>query len=115
MNYRVASLLKIDYVPTLNEQTNQNSIKVPKVAKTTNKKTLGTSVINSQMSPPSLGFNLLIGERKFRQRSCKQRRGCVISKEKKTIIKSIFDCMFVCLKLKISVTTQTIRLCLTWI
>ena len=41
----------------LNESTNENWIKVPKVHETTNKKTLGTSVINSPMPypPPSLG------------------------------------------------------------
>ena len=42
----------------LNEATNQNSRKVPKVIKLTNKKmllkTLGTSVINSPMSPLSM-------------------------------------------------------------
>ena len=39
----------------LNEPTNQNALIVPKVAKSTNKKTLWTSAINSPMSPPSLG------------------------------------------------------------
>ncbi len=44
----------------LNEPTNLNSIKVPKVFEPTNKKkryfiTFGPSVINSPMSPPSLG------------------------------------------------------------
>ena len=34
--------------------TYQNSIKVPNVVEPTNKKTLGTSVINSPISPPSL-------------------------------------------------------------
>ena len=42
----------------LNEPTNQNPIKVLKIVKPTNKKTvvetLGASVINSLMSPPSL-------------------------------------------------------------
>ena len=38
----------------LHELTNKNSIEVPKVVKPTNKKTLGTSVINSLMSPPCL-------------------------------------------------------------
>ena len=43
----------------LNEPTNQNSRKVPKVVKSTNKKTLyyktmGTIEINSGMSPPFL-------------------------------------------------------------
>ena len=46
----------------INEPTNQNSIKVPKIVKPTNKKnyykTLGTSVINDPMSPPSLFCNL---------------------------------------------------------
>ena len=41
----------------LNEPTNQNTLKVPIVVEPTNKKcyykTLMTSVINSQMSPPS--------------------------------------------------------------
>ena len=36
----------------LNEPINQNLIKVPKVVKPTNKKTFGTSVINSPMSLP---------------------------------------------------------------
>ena len=40
----------------LNEANHQNSIKVPKVVEPTNRKryykTLGTSVINIQMSPP---------------------------------------------------------------
>ena len=40
----------------LNEPTNQNLIKVPKVIKPTNKKTLGTSVTNSSMSPSSLNI-----------------------------------------------------------
>ena len=48
----------------LNGPTNQNSIKVPKVVKLTYKKrgskTLGTSVINSPMSPPSLGVDTLL-------------------------------------------------------
>ena len=35
------------------EPTNQNSIKVPKVIKTTNK-ILGNTLINSLISPPSL-------------------------------------------------------------
>ena len=41
----------------LNEPTNQNSIEVPKLSSRVRKyyyKTLGTSVINSEMSPPSL-------------------------------------------------------------
>ena len=42
----------------LNEPTNQNLIKVPKIVKPMNKKvfykTLGTGVINSPMSPPLL-------------------------------------------------------------
>ena len=37
-----------------NEPTNQNLIKVPKVVEPTTKKTLGTSVINSPISPASL-------------------------------------------------------------
>ncbi len=37
-----------------NEPTNQNSNKIPNVAKPSSKKTLGTSVINSQLSPLSL-------------------------------------------------------------
>ena len=50
----------LDYlVPkTLNEPTNQDLIKVPQVVKPTKKKmlikTLGTSLIKSPMSPPSL-------------------------------------------------------------
>ena len=44
----------------LNEPTNQNSIKVPKVFKPSNKKRLNktfwTSVINSPLSPPSLDY-----------------------------------------------------------
>ena len=40
----------------LNKPTNQNLVRVPKVVKQTNKKTLlkilGTSVINSPLSPP---------------------------------------------------------------
>ena len=39
----------------LNESTNQNSLLSPKVFKPMNKKTLGTSVLNSPLSPPSLG------------------------------------------------------------
>ena len=39
----------------LNEPTNQNSLKVLKVVKLANNKTLGTSVINIQMFTPSLG------------------------------------------------------------
>ena len=43
----------------LNELTNQNVIKVLKIVEPTKKKTLlktlGNSVINSPMSPPSLG------------------------------------------------------------
>ncbi len=42
------------------ESTNQNSLKVPNVVTPTNKKTilktLGTRVINSPLSPPSLIF-----------------------------------------------------------
>ena len=38
----------------LKEPTNQNLTKVPKVVKQLYSKTLGTSVINSSMSPPSL-------------------------------------------------------------
>ena len=37
-----------------NKPTNQNPITVPKVVKPTNKKSLGTTVINSPMSPPFL-------------------------------------------------------------
>ena len=48
----------------LNQPTNQNLIKVPKVVKQMNKdcyyNTLGTSVINGQMSPPSLSRNIPI-------------------------------------------------------
>ena len=44
----------------LNDPTNQNSIKVPNVVKPKNKKryykTLGTSVINSPLSPPLPGI-----------------------------------------------------------
>ena len=44
----------------LHEPTNQNLVKFPKVVEPTNgkryNKTLGTSVINSPMSSPSLGF-----------------------------------------------------------
>ena len=47
----------------LNESTNQNSLKVPRVVKPTNKKTLlkklGTSVINSPLSPTSLSLHPL--------------------------------------------------------
>ena len=38
----------------LNESTNRNSVKVPKDDDLSNKKTLGTGVLNSPMSPPSL-------------------------------------------------------------
>ena len=42
----------------LKEQTNQNLIKVPKVVEPSSYyKTLGTDVINSPMSPPSLVLN----------------------------------------------------------
>ena len=45
----------------LDKPTNQNSLNVPKVVKQANEKryhkTLGTSVINNPMSPPSLGLN----------------------------------------------------------
>ena len=44
----------LDMDTLLIEPTNQTKIKVPKVVKPTFKKTLGTSVINSQISPPSL-------------------------------------------------------------
>ena len=48
----------------LNETTNQNLIKVPKVVEQTNKKKLlkklGTSVINSPKSPPSLAKRNLL-------------------------------------------------------
>ena len=40
----------------LNESNNQNLLKVHKVVKPTNEKTLGTSVIYSPMSPTSLFF-----------------------------------------------------------
>ena len=43
-----------------NEPPHQNSIKVPKVVKPTNKKTLGTSVINSPLSHPPLGLRMLL-------------------------------------------------------
>ena len=47
----------------LDESTNQNSLKSPKIVKPTNKKryyeTLWTSVINSPLSPPSLKKNSL--------------------------------------------------------
>ena len=52
------SLKRLD--TQLNESTNQNSLKVPKVVKQTNKKTflkiLRTSVINSPLSPSFLGY-----------------------------------------------------------
>ena len=48
----------------LYETTNQKPMKVPKVVKPTNMKSyykiLGTSVINSQMSPPLLPFVLTV-------------------------------------------------------
>ena len=48
----------------LNEPTNQNTLKVPKVVKPTNKKMLlydmGSSVINSPMSPPSLQIERIL-------------------------------------------------------
>ena len=58
-NYSVDYNLWIKRLDTqLNEQTNQNSTKVHMIVKPTNKKsyckTLGTSVINSPMSPPFL-------------------------------------------------------------
>ena len=43
------------FVTKFNEPTNQNSTKVPKVLKPF-KITMGTSVINSPMSPPSLAY-----------------------------------------------------------
>ena len=47
----------------LNQPTNQSSIEVPKVVKSTNKNTLRTSVINSRMPPNTFlyyyGFVLL--------------------------------------------------------
>ena len=51
----------------MNEPTYQKSIKVPKVDQPTNKKTLGTSVINSSMFPPFLIFvtDEIIGRKKF--------------------------------------------------
>ena len=49
------------------ELSNQNSVKVSKVIELTNKKryhqTLGTSVINSPMSPPSLSISEYILEK----------------------------------------------------
>ena len=39
-------------VETFGHSTNQKYFKVPKVVKTANKKTLGTSVIKIPMSPP---------------------------------------------------------------
>ena len=58
-NYSVDYNLWIKRLDTqLNEQTNQNSTKVHMIVKPTNKKsyfkTLGTSVINSPMSPTFL-------------------------------------------------------------
>ena len=44
----------------LKEPIHQNSVKVHIVVKPTNMKTLGTSVINSLMSPPSLHFLLVL-------------------------------------------------------
>ncbi len=58
-NYRFLRL-KLKRLDThFNEPTNQNSLKVPKMVKPTNiiklyYKTLGTSVINNPVSPPSL-------------------------------------------------------------
>ena len=46
-------------VTELNEPTHQSLIKVPKVVEPTNKKTLGTSVINSPMSSLSLSIQKL--------------------------------------------------------
>ena len=55
-------LKRLDDQP--NEPTNQYSIKVPKVVRPTNKKrfhkTLGTSKINTPMSPPFLSVMSLI-------------------------------------------------------
>ena len=50
----------IDYNTQLNKPINQNSMRVPKVVKPTNKKTLGTSLRNSPMSPPSLCYMIFI-------------------------------------------------------
>ena len=44
----------------LNKQINQNAMKVPKVVKPTNKKPLGTRVIKSPLSPPSLVCNTML-------------------------------------------------------
>ena len=47
--------LELNYLSTqLKKLTNQNFKKVPKVVRLTNMKTLGTSVINSPLSPLSL-------------------------------------------------------------
>ena len=48
-NYPFCKLQLLDKIALLNEPTNHNSVKVPKVGKT-----LGTSGINSQMSYPVL-------------------------------------------------------------
>ena len=56
--HKIAPSVDYNQWPKLNEPTNQNSIKVLKVVTPTNKKhfneTLGTSLITSPMSPPSL-------------------------------------------------------------
>ena len=58
-NYHISRLkLAVETLDTqINQPTNQNAIKVSKVVKPSNKKqyhkTLGTSVINSPISPPS--------------------------------------------------------------
>ena len=74
--YKTINYIPIDYTQNypfsrlqdtqLIEPANQNSKKVPKVAeptnKKTNKKTLVTSVINSSMSHPFLGFTGVVCE-----------------------------------------------------
>ena len=57
-NYPICKLLLVSLDTQLNESANQNSIKVPKVARPRNNKTWVTSVINSPMSlPPLLGIS----------------------------------------------------------
>ena len=62
-NYPSAQLVFETLDTQLFKPTNQNSLRVPKVVKPTNKKkhyhkTMRTSVINSPLSPPSLDFSL---------------------------------------------------------
>ena len=71
-NYPFCKLQLVDKIALLNEPTNHNSVKVPKVVMPT----LGTSVINSSLSypiltapPPSFPIQYLSGNKKLQRSS----------------------------------------------